>query len=182
MEQERFLAECRSLSLTARVALALLIFERFCSERLLRSAHVEEFLTHLWQWPQITGPDQFTPWEAARPALVNYGLGDELPEIVAQEIALAGVPEKQFRTLVSGVVEILWGSFWGAASDKLSFESLRTVVVQVESALLPSLTPFRCSRFSDRNGWGVMLSAEEYASWLAQRSIRPQASPPCAGE
>ncbi|KZN48588.1 hypothetical protein N474_24810 [Pseudoalteromonas luteoviolacea CPMOR-2] len=52
-------------------------FDGFCAENSLSSPLIDEFADHLWKWPFIDSPDQFTPWEPSKPYIVNYGIGDE---------------------------------------------------------------------------------------------------------
>ncbi|OAI22394.1 MULTISPECIES: hypothetical protein [Methylomonas] len=167
--QEDFLEECRSLSLTARLLLALMIFERFCVQKGIVHTEIEQFVEYLWQWPAINGPDEFNPWENSRPHLVNYGLGDEIHKEVLSNLEAKGVSEQSFRDIVSGVVEILWGNFWGAPDDDGSFRMLRQVVEAAKVDPLPSITPFKFSRFLDNSGWGQRPTVSDYTFWKACR-------------
>lgn len=162
---DNYISQCRMLSLTARMAIALLVFERFCKERQLEGRLLVEFSDHLWKWPLIDGPDQFDPWEKSRPELVNFGLGDEASNELASVLESASLEESEFRQIVEGVVEILWASFWGAAEDELSIQALQTVIKRSNMSHLPSLTPFKFSRFSDGNGWGEKISLQDCEFW-----------------
>ncbi|WP_253184461.1 hypothetical protein [Vibrio harveyi] len=106
-----YTSECKRLSINARAAIGLLVFERFCVLHGLELHDNQEFLEHLWDWFVIDGPDEFEPWESKRPTLVNCGLGDEFPEDLRLSLAQNGIGESQFRTIVSGVTDILWSSF-----------------------------------------------------------------------
>ncbi len=164
-DTDQYLEQCKSLSLTARLAVALHVFDAFCRKNSLISSEIAEFISYMWQWPRIHAAGDFSLWESERPCLVNYGLGDPLGEGVENALVQAGVEELKFRTLVEGVVEILWGSFYGAAEDAQSLKSLHSVVNASGSIPLPPLTPFKFSRFCDGQGWGEKISADDHAYW-----------------
>lgn len=63
-------------------------------------------------------------WEKKASKLVWFGLGDELPGELVEPLQIAGITEREFRTIVENTVEILWSSFYGAADDKGSMERL----------------------------------------------------------
>lgn len=161
----QYIEECRVLSLTARAAIALLVFERFCVSRNIKSEYISEFLDYMWEWPLISGPDQFDPWEGRRPLLVNYGLGDDADDRVESIVAESSLNESDFRKLVGGVVEILWVSFWGASENEGSLESLRTVILTAKIDSLPPIIPFRFSTFNDGNGWGIEVTPQDCKFW-----------------
>lgn len=162
---DKYLEQCRKLSLTARMAIALLVFERFCGENKIEFSQIKELSDYLWQWPLIDGPDQFEPWESSRPELVNYGLGDEPSTHVLSALGAVQIEESRFRNVVGGLVEILWGSFWGAAENELSFKALSTVLFSSKLEKLPALTPFKFSLYSDMNGWGEKIEKEDRDFW-----------------
>ncbi len=62
-----YTSECKRLSISARAAIGLLIFERFCVLHALELHDNQEFLEHLWDWFLVDGPDEFEPWESKRP-------------------------------------------------------------------------------------------------------------------
>lgn len=164
---EKYLDQCKDLSLTARMAIALLTFEIFCKENDLQIDQIKEFSDYLWQWPLIDGPDQFEPWQKSRPELVNYGLGDEASNELLNELELRGLCEHRFRNIVGSLVGILWSSFWGVSEDEFSLKNLRNVIssCKIEPLPLPVLTPFRFSLFSDEGGWGKKLTMEDRDFW-----------------
>ncbi len=168
MEGDRFLERCKELSLTARVAAALLIFEGYCRSETIGSSELEEFLDYMWEWPRV----EFEEWEARKPQLVNAGLGEPLPPSLVSRLEQRGIGAHGFAKAIGGLVEILWGSFWGAAEDNGSLKALECVVAHAHSGPLPPLTPFRFSRFVDGNGWGIGLTEEDHQYW---QSLRPKA-------
>lgn len=162
---ENYLAQCKKLSLTARAAVALKIFQAYCCARNVEDQSINEFFEYLWKWPLIEGPDQFEPWEQSRPLLVNYGLGEPANEEIIRLTSEHHIDENDFREMISGIVEILWGSFWGGAEDELSFSALQNVIKVSRLENLPALTPFKFSQFSENSGWGNKLSPEDCEYW-----------------
>ncbi len=160
-----YLQQCKKLSLTARMAIALVVFERYCKNHNIEGKLISEFLDHLWKWPLIDGPDQFEPWEKTRPELVNYGLGDEANSELLSILNEANVEEFAFRDIVTSIVEILWGNFWGGSEDEPSMQAFHTVINRSKVSPLPCLTPFKFSLFRDGSGWGEKLSIEDCSYW-----------------
>ena len=168
---DKYLDQCKALSLTARFAIALLVCEKFCKNNDLQIFQIKELSDYLWQWPLIDGPDQFEPWERSRPELVNYGLGDEPSNQALSELVKRGISEHRFRNIVGSLTEILWSSFWGAAEDESSIKFLRNVIYSCKIEPLPVLTPFRFSLFTDGEGWGRKLTIEDRDFWRNSQII-----------
>jgi hypothetical protein len=162
---EKYIEQCRKLSLTARLSVALKIFERYCEVRDIESDLVSDFFNYLWEWPLIDGPDQFEPWVQSRVELVNYGLGDPANDEIEMLLAKHALDEEHFREIISGIVEILWGSFWGASEDELSVQALINVTNRCKVESLPILTPFKFSRFEENGGWGNKITEEDRDYW-----------------
>ncbi|UDL07150.1 hypothetical protein [Marinobacter sp. CA1] len=169
---ESYLESCKTLSLTAREAIALLIIERFCNKNSVNSDYTTEFLEYMWQYPLIRYPDEFCSWEEAKPELVNCGLGDSFPEALKSQLQGSGVSEHVFRTLIEGTVEILWSSFWGSANNQISYESLKQVIIASKLHHLPCLTPFKFSLFHEGDGWGKeKITNEDVEFWRKTSQI-----------
>jgi len=161
-----YIQQCKELSLTARMTIALLIFERYCQvNRIEDSKLVTEFIDYLWKWPLIDGPDQFDPWQQSHTELVSFGLGLAATKELESVLESANVDQTTFREIVSGVVAILWESFWGGSEDELSLQALNNVIKASKLSELPRLTPFKFSRFSEMSGWGVKISLEDREYW-----------------
>ncbi|EGQ8241618.1 hypothetical protein ACUT8K_000496 [Vibrio parahaemolyticus] len=160
-----YIDECKRLSITGRSAISLLIFERFCLLNELNALEINEFLDYLWKWPLVDGPDEFEPWEANRVTLVNCGLGDDFSEDLLNTLTLSGVSEYQFRSILGGIIEILWGSFWGAAENEQSMVALENVISASDLEQLPVLTPFKFSLFSQNGGWGDKITSQDLEFW-----------------
>lgn len=162
---ENYIEQCKELSLTARMVIALIIFERYCKQKHIENSIIDNFCNHLWRWPLIDGPDQFEPWEQSRTVLINYGLGEQANEEIQGFLSEYNVDEYIFRQIISGIVEILWGNFWGGSEDELSLQSLHDVIRFTQVENLPTLTPFKFSRFRDGGGWGQKITAEDCEFW-----------------
>jgi len=167
---EYFIEKCRELSLTSRLSIALLIFERFCSENKINHNEISVFVDYLWEWPIIKDSSDFIPWESSKPELIHFGLGEAISKELKQALDQSKIQEKKFRELVSGVVEILWSSFWGASEQELSLKSLRTVLLETGFDNFPPIEPFSISKFNQNSGWGMNLSKKDYSIW---RNIKP---------
>ncbi|BCO17636.1 hypothetical protein KUC3_04930 [Alteromonas sp. KC3] len=170
MENKAYLDICKSLSLTARLGIALRLFEKYCNVTGINEDSIDEFLDYLWIWPLVSsGEFEFSAWENKRPQLVNFGLGDPLSNSFLLSLNNANIEETDFRKIVSPIVEILWGSFWGEAEDELSLNCLSELIQRITPNSLPALTPFKISKFKDNNGWGNSLTNEDIAFWRTFR-------------
>lgn len=158
-----------SLSLRARAAVALTIFEDYRRARGLEHPEIEAFKDHLW-WYVSTAVDDnssFEGWRSGGPPLVEVGLGDEYPAGFETFLASRGVPEGEFRQALSGTTEVLYGSFYGAADDAGSRRDLRELWAVAEPLGVPCPDPnrFNGSQWADRGGWGLLPSPEVLARW-----------------
>ncbi len=160
-----YIEHCKELSLTARVSVALKVFESYCQEQSLHHPMITEFLDYLWKWPLIDDPDRFEPWESSKPFLVNFGFGLDPNSELEHLLSQANITERVFREIVSGIVDILWGSFWGASENELSLNALHKVILHASIKVLPNITPFKFSRFSENHGWGMKLTPDEVKYW-----------------
>jgi len=164
------LAGARALSLTARLGLALCCFERYCRVVGLHSPSIQSFLDYMWEWPLRMTPAELTEWESRRTDLVETGLGDPVPDDVRAVLQKRGIDESEFQSLVESTVEIIFGSFYGAAEDERSLAYLTQVVSICARRGIrpPPLSVFAASRFEDRDGWGHDLSIQEGDRWRAE--------------
>ena len=157
--------EVRNLSLTSRMILCLLAFERFCKDHRLASPEIDEFIDYMWKWPLIEGSDQFDPWIKLSPKLIDFALGNDLPVNVGGKLFDCNIDEQRFRNVIEGLVDIIWGSFWGASEDLQSYESFQKSIKSMKIDGLPPVTPFKFSRFKDNGGWGEKPSLHDYEYW-----------------
>ena len=117
-------------------------------------------------------PGWFEEWEAKRPALVETGLGDQIPGDVGVVLQQRGIDEVEFRTLVENTVEIIWSSFFGASDNEGSLRHLSRVISICGRRGIrpPPLEVFAESRFDEEQGWGCRLSIEQRNRWRASRT------------
>jgi hypothetical protein len=168
INSEKYIDDVKDLSLTARVCVAVLIFEKYCIDKQLIDSQIDEFINYIWEWPLINDPDQFVTWEQRKVELVNYGLGEDCSPEFKDKLKEADIDEIVFRSFVSSIVEILWGSFWGAAENNQSFESFIKVMKYGNLSTFPVLTPFKFSKFCDGDGWGINLNKIDRDFWRNQ--------------
>ncbi|KTF18380.1 hypothetical protein [Pseudoalteromonas sp. H105] len=160
-----YLKECKKLSLTARAAIALLVFKRYCEMHNLRGAELDKYFEHLWQWPLIDDPSLFDPWQSSRPYLVDFGLGDEASTELIDLLSSVGLSEERFRPIAETATLILWESFWGAAEDSVAMDHLERGLLASKLTEFPVLTPFKFSRFEQRDGWGDYITEQDRDFW-----------------
>ena len=160
----------QQLSLTARLAIALICFERYCHRHQLRAPEIPVFLDYLWDFPLVLGSHSFRAWEQQQPDFVTIGLGGDIPSSYSIWLDDAGISHHTFRQLVEHTVEIAYGSLYAAANDDESLLHLQHVLTLTkQSTSLPALLPhFSQSRFVDGQGWGMPLSEAERDEWRAQ--------------
>jgi hypothetical protein len=164
----------RQLSLTARLAVALICFERYCRAHQLTAPEITMFLDYLWDFPIIDGPLSFQAWQRQQPDLVTVGLGGDIPDAYLVWLQDAGISSDTFHQLVEHTVEIIYGSFYAAADDEeagIHLQHVLTITEQNEN-ISALLSDFSQSRFADRQGWGIPVAKKERDSWRA----RPKAS------
>jgi uncharacterized protein (DUF433 family) len=160
----------RNLSLTARLAMALECFTRYCRRRGLEHADLSAFVDYLWEFPVVISngrPDVFVEWEQGGPVLLDVGPRDPLPPGIEAAVLRAGLAPKEFRDLVFHVMEIVWGSFYAASDDRGSLSHLKNVIriTRAAGVVPPSYTLYSSSRFSDGGGWGARMTPEERDEW-----------------
>ncbi len=157
----------RYLSLTARLAVALICFERYCRAHQLITHEIKVFLDYLWDFPIVNGPLSFRAWERQQPDLVTVGLGGDIPDTYLVWLHDAGISSDTFRRLVEHTVEIIYGSFYAAADDEEAHMHLQHVLAITEQNenISGLLSQFSQSRFIDRQGWGIPLSEAERDGW-----------------
>jgi hypothetical protein len=161
-----------ALSLSARLAVALHCFHRYCQVRGLTGPDIDAFLEHMWQFPCISGHARVR-WERERPVLVDVGLGDRAPPALVERLARARVAPREFRALLASTVDIVFGSLYGAADYHASLQRLGTVlrIAARANVLPPPPASFSNSRFEECRGWGPTLSPRERDVWRYQAYV-----------
>jgi len=154
----------QELSLAARMAIALLCFERYCQAKGLRHPSIATFLDHMWELPCSRS---FPDWESRNCELVHVGLGEAFPCEILELLTSVGVSEQEFRELLGCTVEIVYGSAYAKSDDTGSLQFLDRVFRITSSAgvLPPPVAPFLISLFADGHGWGAVLSSKQRDGW-----------------
>jgi hypothetical protein len=167
------LQEFLPLSLTARFAVALHCFGRYCQAHGLQSPEIDVFLDEMWQFPCAT---DFADWERRRPPLVDVALGDPFSPSLQQRLSQARVAPLEFRKLLSSTVEIVFGSLYGTADYHGSLAHLAAVIGIAAKARIapPPPATFSNSLYEERHGWGPRLSPRERDRWRYQAYLEDQ--------
>ena len=157
----------QTLSLTARLAIALHCFRDYCRKLGLQHVEIERLLDDLWEFPVDNVRERWDEWEHGHPVLLYVGLGDAWPEGFEEFLRSNNVDPDDFRPLITGVVEVVFSSFYAAADDKESMEHLRNVLTIVTAVGVEPrpLERFASSRFADGHGWGKPLTITERDEW-----------------
>lgn len=163
---EEYLEQCRDLSVTARVCIAALIFEEYCKRLKLQSPYIPEFLESIWQFPLLKGDqDAFKRWDREPPELYHVGFGADYPPDLLADLQALGIDQDNFRNMVKGVSEMLWGNFYVGGIDEWSIEYLEVVLNASGLDTFPPIEPFTISRITDRVGWGRHITEAERDQW-----------------
>jgi hypothetical protein len=156
------------LSLRARAAFGLTMFEGYCRARGLEHPQIGAFKDHLWRFVgTVDDGDAFDRWLEGEPPLVDAGQGYEYPAEFETFLAARGVPKREFRRALRGTTEVLYGSLYAAADDFGSRRNLQELwaVAEPLGVHCPEPGRFNGSRWADRGGWGVTPSPEMLAQW-----------------
>ena len=161
--------ELAELSLTGRLAAALICVERVGRAQGLADKQLQDFLDYLWEFPVLASPDAFQEWHDRPVVLVEVGLGDPLPEHWCARLATTAIRPEVFRELLESTVEVVFSSFYAASDNEGSLTRLTRVaeIATKLGAAPPGMEPFRFSRFADRQGWGEQLTPPERDRWRA---------------
>lgn len=163
----RVIDDYRTLSLSARLAVGLHCFERYCQARGLRHDSIDTFLDHMWNLPCTRF---FPEWEKGNCDLVNVGLGGSVARELLDLLAARSITEAEFRRLVECVVEIVYSSAYGASDDVGSLKYLDQVfsITGVVGVAPPPTQLFLISRFGEQHGWGTLLNRAQRDAWRSK--------------
>jgi hypothetical protein len=156
------------LSLSARIAIALLLFRDYCNHRDLYHAEIDRFADYLWDFIALPSDgSMFDQWVQREPLLVAVGLGDDFPLEFNDLLNTANVSIDEFRQVLGCTTEVLFSSMYAAADETGSRQYLLELAQITESVggKWPDLNCFIESRWSDRHGWGMPLSEQELVRW-----------------
>ena len=147
--------DIRPLSLSARIAIALHLFQGYCNRRGLDHLEIERFVEHLWEFIALpAGGGGFEDWKKREPPLTYVGLGDDIPPEFDSVLRAAGVSASEFRQVLSCTTEVLYSTMYGAADEEGSRQYLSDLARIAESvgAEWPSMSCFSESKWSDCHG------------------------------
>jgi len=159
-----------SLSLSARIAIALHLFRGYCARRALTHPEIDRFVEHLWEFIGLqAGRDVFDNWVKNTPPLTGAGLGDPFPPGFDDVLMAAEVSESEFRSALSNTTEVLYFSMYGAADEEASRRFLvdLAALTQTLGVVWPDMSCFANSLWSECHGWGKRLSAKDLEDWRA---------------
>jgi hypothetical protein len=158
----------RPLSLSARIAIALHLFQGYCNRRGLNHPEIERFVEHLWEFIALpVGGGGFEPWRKREPPLTHVGLGDDFPLGFESVLRGAGVSAAEFRLVLGCTTEVLYSTMYGAADEEGSRRYLLELASVAESVGVewPDMRCFSESKWTDCHGWGKRPSEQELAEW-----------------
>ena len=169
MTIKEYLAGFKPLSIHARFAIGLRIFERYIRVRGLEDESIWTFLADMWQFPLLSDVAEKLEWEKQRGELADFGLGDEIPEELEEELYTLAISEDYFGLWVSQVTELAWTNLLQGPQDEESMEFIRTLLrLSIVSNIgVPELHLYQTHLFTDNEGWGNPLTQEELESWQA---------------
>ena len=174
MKITEYIAEIQPLSIHARFALGLRVFERYVSLRGLQDDSLWTYLAEMWEFPLIHDIEDKLTWEKTRCDLADYGLGDELPEELEEELASLAISEDYFELWVTHVTELAWGNMLNNSKGDREDESLTHLTQVLRLAAksevgVPESATFSNSLYVHNQGWGELLIKEDLEKWQASR-------------
>jgi len=167
MTVDEYIREVKPLSIHARFAIGLRVLERYVRVRGIEDNSVWTYLTEMWEFPQLATLEAKLEWEKSRCDLADYGLGDELPEELEEELYSLAINEDYFELWVTHVTELAWTNMLKGPQDDESIELLTKVLnLAAKSEIgLPSLTCYSSHLYAENAGWGVIPTDEELEVW-----------------
>ena len=136
----------KDLSLDAKLALALVAFERFWHKHGFASDHVQAFQDHLWQWPLLDSTS-FDSWYYDNvPALIDTLLAGEPPLASFEEqLKRSTLDEEMVYQMMTRIAEIVYDTIFTVENPEWTQSALDAVLVTCNQMGIksPSLEPFR---------------------------------------
>ncbi|MDB9741828.1 hypothetical protein OAB00_03125 [Akkermansiaceae bacterium] len=162
-----YLTQLKPLSVHARFAIGLRLFERYVRLRGLEDESIWEFLEHMWEFPLLSSVEEKLIWGEKRGELADHGLGDELPEELEEEMYSLAINEDYVEIWISNVTELAWTNLLQGPQDEESLCFLKRICILtiISKMGVPDLQPYQTNLFSDNNGWGNTPTLQELASW-----------------
>ena len=119
------LSTYRILPWFGRLAVAVDCFENYCHAKELAGPTINAFVSHL---RDLSKSPSFPEWENQNEELTQVGLGGAFSSEMCSLLETAAISETDFRELVSAIVEIVYGSAYGAFDDEGSLKWLARVL------------------------------------------------------
>ena len=167
MTIETYLKQIEPLSIHARFSIGLRIFERYVRMRGLEDESLWEYLADMWEFPLMAKLEQKQAWGEARGDLADYGLGDELPEELEEELYSLAISEDYFELWACNTTELAWTNLLAGPQHE---ESLVLIGKLLELAVISKVSVpkpdfFSEHLFSEQGGWGPVLTKDELEAW-----------------
>ena len=106
-------------------------------------------------------------WGEARGGLADYGLGDELPEELEEELYSLAISEDYFELWACNTTELAWTNLLQGPQDEESLNLIKKILELsvISKVQVPKPDFFKSHLFSERDGWGRALTEQELESW-----------------
>ncbi len=162
---DTFLEEVRSLSISARFGLAMCFVNEFAHRHSISGPAIDVFRRQLWECP-VLGRSRMAldKWIGVDVPLLTAGdrsTVDDLHGLDDLDLAV----QQRFGKILELTYDLLTMSFYGAGEDEGTFVALRTIYERSRPDALPSVTPFKFSKFEIGDGWGGDVSDADYDYW-----------------
>ena len=159
-----YIDQVRPLSIHARLAIGIRLFERYVRLRGLEDDSIWEYIEAMWSFPIA---EDKKVWESKRGDLADFGLGDELPDELDEELQTLGISEDYFGLWVNSVTELAWNNLLLGPQDEESLDHLEILLqlASMSGVAVPELQPFKDSLFVENEGWGRQLSSCDIEKW-----------------
>lgn len=164
-----YLKQIEPLSIHARFSIGLRIFERYVRMRGLEDESIWEYLADMWKFPLLPTLEQKQIWGEARAELADYGLGDELPEELEEELYGLAISEDYFELWACNTTELAWTNLLQGPQDEESINLLRKLLELsvISKVAVPQVSFLESYLFTEYQGWGRTLTEEELEQWQA---------------
>ena len=162
-----FIEEACSLSISARFGLAMCFVNEFTHRFSISGPTMEEYRAHLWDCPPL-GKSRLAldKWIARDVALLARDDVDQMGNL--RGLADHDIVVKQrFGKIIELTSDLLTMSFYGAGEDEGTLVTLQTIYERSRPKSLPSVTPFKFSKYETCDGWGGDVSGADYDYWEA---------------
>jgi len=166
MTTSTYLEKIKLLSIHARFALGLRIFERYVRMRGLEDESIWEYLAYMWEFPLLSLAEK-AEWEKRHGELADYGLGDELPEEIEEELYSLAINEDYFELWVTNVTELAWTNLLQGPQDLESIQFIQNILnlTVISNIGVPKLDVYQVSLFTEDGGWGKNPTQEVLEQW-----------------